>query len=101
MRNIGLFAFGVTSLLIVPGRGKFLDRWCEMVMRSGIAPMKAKARMLQSHRDLILNYFRAKKDPTHTLAREFGTCDGAATTSETACTIICCTPGWAGASTPA
>jgi transposase len=42
--------------------GKFLDQWCEMVMRSGIAPMKAKAKMLQSHRDLILNYFRAKKD---------------------------------------
>jgi transposase len=42
--------------------GKFLDQWCEMVMRSGIAPMKAKAKMLQSHRDLILNYFRAKKE---------------------------------------
>jgi transposase len=42
--------------------GKFLDRWCRTVMRSGIAPMKAKARMLQSHRDLILNYFRAKKE---------------------------------------
>jgi len=42
--------------------GKFLDRWCAMVMRSGIAPMKAKAKMLQSHRDLILNYFRAKKE---------------------------------------
>ena len=42
--------------------GKFLDRWCEMVMRSGIDPMKAKAKMLQSHRDLILNYFRAKKE---------------------------------------
>ena len=41
--------------------GKFLDRWCEMVMRSGIGPMKAKAKMLLSHRDLILNYFRAKK----------------------------------------
>jgi len=42
--------------------GKFLDRWCEMVMRSGIEPMKAKAKMLRSHRDLILNYFRAKKE---------------------------------------
>lgn len=42
--------------------GKFLDRWCEMAMRSDIAPMKVKARMLQSHRDLILNYFRAKKE---------------------------------------
>ncbi|MBU1910556.1 MAG: ISL3 family transposase [Verrucomicrobia bacterium] len=42
--------------------GKFLDRWCKMVMRSGIAPMKSKAKMLLSHRDLILNYFRAKKE---------------------------------------
>ena len=42
--------------------GRFLDRWCDMAMRSGIAPMKAKAKMLQSHRDLILNYFRAKKE---------------------------------------
>jgi len=33
-----------------------------MVMRSGIAPMKAKARMLQSHRDMILDYFLAKKE---------------------------------------
>jgi transposase len=42
--------------------GRFLDRWCDMATRSGIAPMKAKAQMLQSHRDLILNYFRAKKE---------------------------------------
>ena len=42
--------------------GQFLDRWCAMVMRSGIAPMKAKAKMLLSHRELILNYFRAKKE---------------------------------------
>lgn len=42
--------------------GKFLDRWCDMAARSGIAPMKARAKMLQSHRELILNYFRAKKE---------------------------------------
>jgi transposase len=42
--------------------GKYLDAWCAMVMRSGIEPMKAKARMLQSHRNLFLNYFRAKKE---------------------------------------
>ena len=42
--------------------GKFLDRWCDMATRSGIAPMKARAKMLQSHRELILNYFRAKKE---------------------------------------
>lgn len=42
--------------------GKFLDQWCDMAMRSGIEPMKAKAKMLRSHRELILNYFRAKKE---------------------------------------
>ena len=42
--------------------GKFLDHWCDMAMRSGIKPMKAKAKMLSAHRNLILNYFRAKKE---------------------------------------
>ncbi len=50
------------SYVSVTWAAKFLDRWCEMANRSGIAPMKAKARMLLSHRDLILNYFRAKKE---------------------------------------
>lgn len=42
--------------------GKFLDLWCDIATRSGIGPMKTKAKMLRSHRDLILNYFRAKKE---------------------------------------
>jgi transposase len=47
---------------VSPGwAGKFLDRWCAMAQRSGLAPMKAKAKMLLAHRELILNYFRAKK----------------------------------------
>jgi transposase len=41
--------------------GKFLDEWCRQVMRSRIEPMKKIARSLRSHRALILNYFRAKK----------------------------------------
>lgn len=41
--------------------GKFLDDWCRQVMRSQIEPMKKVARTLRSHRELILNYFRAKK----------------------------------------
>ena len=41
--------------------GKFLDEWCCQVMRSRIAPMKKIARTLRSHRGLILNYFRARK----------------------------------------
>lgn len=40
--------------------GKFLDRWCTRVMRSRLEPMKKVARMLRSHRGLILNWFRAK-----------------------------------------
>jgi transposase len=41
--------------------GRFLDRWCTRVMRSRIAPMQKVARMLRGHRELILNWFRAKK----------------------------------------
>ncbi|MFC1708040.1 transposase, partial [Planctomycetota bacterium] len=39
---------------------KFLDRWCTRVMRSRLEPMKKVARMLRGHRELILNWFRAK-----------------------------------------
>ena len=41
--------------------GKFLDEWCRQTMRSRIEPMKKIARSLRSHRELILNYFRAQK----------------------------------------
>jgi transposase len=41
--------------------GKFLDEWTSLVMRSRIEPMKKVARTLHNHRELILNYFRAKK----------------------------------------
>ena len=40
--------------------GKFLDQWCTRTMRSKIEPMKEVARTLRSHRELILNWFRAK-----------------------------------------
>jgi transposase len=40
--------------------GEFLDRWCTRTMRSKIEPMKKVARMLRRHRDLLLNWFRAK-----------------------------------------
>jgi transposase len=42
--------------------GRFLDDWCNKTMRSRIEPMKKVAKMLQGHRELILNYFRAKKE---------------------------------------
>jgi transposase len=40
--------------------GKFLDRWCTRAMRSKLDPMKKVARMLRTHRPLLLNYFRAR-----------------------------------------
>jgi len=41
--------------------GKFLDQWCSDVMRSRIEPMKKFARTVRTHRELLLNYFRARK----------------------------------------
>lgn len=40
--------------------GKFLDEWCTRVMRSRIEPMKKVAKSLRSHRELLLNWFRAQ-----------------------------------------
>ena len=44
-----------------PWAGKFLDQWCRQTMYSKIEPMKIVARRLRSHRELILNWFTAKK----------------------------------------
>jgi transposase len=41
--------------------GKFLDQWCSQTMRSRIEPMKKFARTVRAHRELILNYFHARK----------------------------------------
>jgi len=40
--------------------GKFLDNWCTRTMRSRLTPMKKVAKMLRSHKELLLNWFRAK-----------------------------------------
>ena len=40
--------------------GRFLDKWCTKTMRSKIEPVKKTARMLRQHRQLLLNWFRAK-----------------------------------------
>jgi len=42
--------------------GWFLDRWCTRAMRSRLGPIKKVARTLRSHRELLLNWFRAKKE---------------------------------------
>jgi len=41
--------------------GRYLDFWCQETMRSRIEPMKKIAKTLRVHRELILNYFKAKK----------------------------------------
>jgi transposase len=40
--------------------GRFLDEWCQRVMRSRLEPMKKVARSLRKHRALLLNWFHAK-----------------------------------------
>lgn len=40
--------------------GKFLDAWIRRVMRSRLEPLKTKARSMRRHRELIINWFRAK-----------------------------------------
>lgn len=39
--------------------GKFLDDWVKRTMRSKLGSMKKVAKMLTSHKELILNWFRA------------------------------------------
>jgi len=41
--------------------GQFLDDWCRRAMRSRLDPFKKLANTFRSHRELILNYFHAKK----------------------------------------
>ena len=62
----------------------YLTEWTSRAMRSQIAPMKKVAKMLRKHEDLLLNYFRAKRQYTNamvegmnhkarvSLARSFG-----------------------------
>jgi transposase len=40
---------------------KYLDAWCIRAMRSRIEPVKNFARTVRTHRELLLNYFKAKK----------------------------------------
>ena len=41
--------------------GCFIDRWTKRVMRSRLGPLKKEAQTIRRHKDLILNYFRTKK----------------------------------------
>lgn len=40
--------------------GAFLDYWCTLTSRSRLEPMKKVARMLRTHEELLMNWFRAK-----------------------------------------
>ena len=42
--------------------GKFMDQWCHAAAFSRLKPFLDLSRTLSSHRELILNYFRAKKE---------------------------------------
>ena len=42
--------------------GKYLDAWIARVMHSRLEPLKTVARSLREHRELILNWFTAKKE---------------------------------------
>ena len=52
---------GYEPVLSATWAGKFLDDWCQQVMRSRIQPMKKIAMTMRSHRELFLNYFRTKR----------------------------------------
>ena len=39
---------------------KFIDSWTKQIMRSRIDPLKKQAMSIRRHKDLILNWFRAK-----------------------------------------
>ena len=41
--------------------GKFFDRWCTRTMRSKIEPMKDFVKTIRKHKELILNWFKARK----------------------------------------
>lgn len=43
----------------------FLRQWTTRALRSRIEPMRRVARMLRSHEELLLNYFRAKRQFTN------------------------------------
>jgi transposase len=40
--------------------GAFLDYWCARAMRRRLEPMKRVARLLRTHEQLLLNWFKAK-----------------------------------------
>ena len=46
---------------------EILDAWCRRVARSRLDPLKKTAATLKRHRQLLLNYFAAKKELTNSI----------------------------------
>ena len=42
--------------------GKYLEQWCDEVTKSNIQELEPCVKMLKSHKDLLLNYFKANKE---------------------------------------
>jgi len=53
--------------------GRFLDQWCTRTLHSKLEPMKRVARMLRGHRELVLNWFRAKGQFSSGIVEGFNT----------------------------
>ena len=51
--------------------GRFLDRWTTQAMRSKLPPFKTFATTLREHRELLLNWFRARDAFAHGAAEGF------------------------------
>ena len=53
--------------------GCFLDQWCTRTLQSKLEPMKRVVRMLKGHRELLLNWFRAKGQLSSGVVEGFNT----------------------------
>jgi len=53
--------------------GIYLDKWVTRAMRSRLDPVKKVARQIRKHRELILNWFRAKKEFSSGIVEGFNT----------------------------
>ena len=40
----------------------FLEKWCKSVMHSNLEPMKSFVKTLRNHQELLMNWFKAKKE---------------------------------------
>jgi transposase len=53
--------------------GWYLDKWCARAMRSRLEPIKKFVGTLRGHRELLLNWFKAKKEISSGVVEGFNT----------------------------